>query len=114
MTEFAECGDCGGYCCVVPREIACNYVDRLYIARELGMSVGEVTQRFTVRGKFATARSFKFTQPCIFWTTGRCGIYENRPGSCQEYEPRGNHNDCSEIMLDSIRRGTAPLIYIPA
>lgn len=113
MTEFEECKECGGYCCVVPDHIVVNYLDRVRIAKELRMTPGQVTQQFTqvygsARIKGYPVRRFKFTQPCIFWTQGRCGIYEARPSACWSYKP---FEFCKERAIIAIKEGTAP--YIP-
>ena len=113
MPEFEECKNCGGYCCYVPREIETTYLDRVRIAKALDLTVG--TQRLTTPREFEgkESRAFKFSMPCIFWIGGKCGIYDSRPDSCRNCEPRGNFNDCSEILLDSIKREIAPIIRVP-
>ena len=120
MPEFEACKNCGGYCCYVPRDIEVTYSDRVRISKELGLSFKDFTRRFTRSdGKSrdkddGRPRSwFRFSMPCLFWIAGKCGIYAVRPIACENCEPYGNHNDCSEIMLDAIKSEIAPCIRIP-
>jgi Fe-S-cluster containining protein len=101
VTEYDECQDCGGHCCAIP-EIPFNYLDRVRVAKEFGMSVGHVTKRFarlSVRdGK--PMMFLKFVQPCMFWTCGRCSIHHIKPEACAEFVPY--KFGCQERLLHSI------------
>jgi Fe-S-cluster containining protein len=102
MTEYDDCKDCGGWCCAVPNWIGFNYQDRLRVAKEFGISVGQVTQEFSVVDKKEGKRIMKFTNPCIFWITGRCGIHKVKPGGCSEFVPLEN---CQKRSLHMVKIG---------
>ena len=95
MTEYTECESCGGWCCAFIGKIECRYDSRVKIAKELGMTPGDVTQKFTVPTRWTredesedNTRRLKYTKPCIFWTTGKCGIHDIKPDACAIFEPK--------------------------
>jgi len=105
MTEYDECQECGGYCCAVPDWIEFNYLDRLRVAKEFGMSVGQVTRELSVLDKKTGTRIMKFSMPCLFWVGGRCGIHHIKPIACQNWKPIPQ---CRARLLESILSGRAP------
>ena len=95
MTEYEACENCGGWCCIKFPSVEFGYEARLRVARELGLSVGEVTNRFSKIGSFSytdgkpdrVTRMLKYSQPCVFWSAGACGIHHIKPDACAVYDP---------------------------
>ena len=94
--KWAQCKSCIGYCCfgsasysgtpISDGEIktACKYLD----IPEEQFRTTYVT-KFRPSGGYVQGLRFG-TQPCPFWTPGKCTIYKVRPSFCRKYNPIEN------------------------
>jgi Fe-S-cluster containining protein len=92
MTEYPECQDCAGWCCV-SFGVICKLSEEeiLRISEYLEMDKWDFMKEYVIPWPFGDDEydgyTFKYTHPCRFWTQGKCGIHEVKPNACAAWTP---------------------------
>ena len=104
------CEGCFGYCCIGDIShplIALNNADIKRIAHYLDIPEDRFRKDYisAVHEGYPTLPHIKFPGPCIFWTTGRCGVQKVKPAICRDTQPREMVGDVTCRMLNKMRAG---------
>ena len=97
MTEYDECQNCFGWCCVsfgIICEIKKDDITR--IADYLDIREDTFIKNYLTEPVLHGGRTFRYTQPCYFWKHGRCSIHPVKPRGCAKWEPLKSTDGCSE------------------
>lgn len=88
------CTMCGNCCTGVPGYVLLTDAEAAALARRLGLSLEDFTQRYTrllEEGRSLTERKTRFGYDCVFLDRQKvpgkavCGVYEDRPAQCRTW-----------------------------
>jgi uncharacterized protein len=82
VSSAIDCTQCGNCCKELEPPVNNQEITRLAARKDL--SVNDFTVKF-VATETTTGIQFLRSQPCIFLTENKCGVYHQRPSSCADY-----------------------------
>lgn len=87
VVEYAECQECGGYCCaaydITP--LCGNEIQN--ISDYLGLSEAEFRAQYVNTHKGHDSKLEFLKMPCPLQIVGRCGVHPVKPKACALYNP---------------------------